>query len=140
MTLIAGPEGPLEVLVSGSGVPATVFAHGLASSIDETRPFGSGVRGSRVFLHFRGHGATLGPETPWTYAALQTELLSVVSRYDARRGLGVSLGAGVLLRAAWTDPAAFERLVLRAALDDRPAATRSGRPPDGGHGATRGGA
>lgn len=112
MTLIAGPEGPLEVLVSGSGVPATVFAHGLASSIDETRPFGSGVRGSRVFLHFRGHGATLGPETPWTYAALQTELLSVVSRYDARRGLGVSLGAGVLLRAAWNDPAAFERLVF----------------------------
>ena len=47
--------------MTGPGEPVTVFAHGLAGSIDETRPFGSGVRGSRVFLHFRGHGATSAP-------------------------------------------------------------------------------
>ena len=35
--LIEGPDGPLEVLVTGSGEPVTVFAHGLAGSIDETQ-------------------------------------------------------------------------------------------------------
>jgi pimeloyl-ACP methyl ester carboxylesterase len=89
-----------------------VFAHGLASSIDETRPFGSGVAGSRVFFHFRGHGATVGPDEPWTYPALEAELMSVVARYGASRALGVSLGAGALLRAAWTEPGAFDKLVF----------------------------
>jgi pimeloyl-ACP methyl ester carboxylesterase len=110
--LIDGPEGALEVLVTGRGDPVTVFAHGLASSVDETRPFGSGVRGSRVFFHFRGHGATFAPPTPWTYAGLQADLMSVVSRYDARRALGVSLGAGAVLGAAWAAPDVFERLVF----------------------------
>lgn len=112
MPLIDGPDGPIEVRVTGSGSPTTVFAHGLAASIDETRPFGSGVRGTRVFLHFRGHGATLGPETPWTYASVAAELMAVVRRFGATRGLGVSLGAGALLRAAYAAPETFERLVL----------------------------
>ncbi len=126
--LIDGPEGHVETLVTGHGEPVTVFAHGLASSIDETRPFGSGVEGSRVFFHFRGHGATIGPESPWTYPALQSELHAVVRRYDARRALGVSLGAGVVLAAAAAWPGTFDRLVLvLPSTIDRPrhdAATR----------------
>jgi pimeloyl-ACP methyl ester carboxylesterase len=110
--LVEGPEGPLEVLVTGRGEPVTAFAHGLASSIEETRPFGSGVLGTRVFLHFRGHGATAAPQTAFTYGALTSELMSVVSRYGASRALGVSLGAGVVLRAACAEPAVFDRLVL----------------------------
>jgi len=109
---VPGPDGPLEVLVSGSGEPATLFAHGLAGSITETRPFGSGVRGTRVFFHFRSHGTSVAAETPWTYAALEAELLSVRDAFDARRGLGVSLGAGALLRAATSQPSSFDRLVL----------------------------
>jgi hypothetical protein len=35
----------VEYLVTGGGEPVTVFAHGLAGSIPETRPFGSGVGG-----------------------------------------------------------------------------------------------
>jgi hypothetical protein len=59
--------GDVEVLVTGSGSPVTVFGHGLAGSIAETRPFGSGVRGTRAFLHFRGHGATPSREgEPWS--------------------------------------------------------------------------
>lgn len=121
MPFVDGPDGPVEIVVSGRGEPVTVFAHGLASSIDETRPFGSGVRGTRVFLHFRGHGATASPSTPWTYAALTAELLAVADSVGATRGLGISLGGGALLRAAWTDPGRFERLVLvLPAAIDRP--------------------
>jgi pimeloyl-ACP methyl ester carboxylesterase len=110
--LIDGPDGPLEVRVTGSGEPVTVFAHGLAGSIDETRPFGSGVRGSRVFLHFRGHGSSYAPATLWTYDSVKAELMAVVTAYAARRALGVSLGAGAILRAAYESPESFERLVL----------------------------
>jgi pimeloyl-ACP methyl ester carboxylesterase len=89
-----------------------VFAHGLASSIDETRPFGSGVSGTRVFFHFRGHGASGGSEAPWTYAAAAAELDAVRTAYDAHQALGVSLGAGALLRSAVDTPDAFRRLVV----------------------------
>ena len=112
MPLVDGPDGPLEVLVTGSGEPVTVFAHGLAGSIDETRPFGSGVHGSRVFLHFRGHGASYAPDTTWTYESVTNELMAVVSAYDARRALGLSLGAGAIMRAACESPGSFDRLVL----------------------------
>src|SRR4051812_23857635 len=112
MPLIAGPAGSLEVLVTGSGSPVTLFAHGLAGSIDETRPFGSGVAGTRVFMHFRGHGASAGSESPWTYDAAADDLRAVAMAFDARRALGVSLGAGALLRVATLAPEIFERLVL----------------------------
>lgn len=112
MPLIEGPEGPIETLVTGSGSPVTVFAHGLAGSMSETRPFGSGVRGTRVFFHFRGHGATIGSEAEWSYRAAAAELAAVASAQGARRGLGISLGAGALMVAAVSDPDAFERLVL----------------------------
>jgi pimeloyl-ACP methyl ester carboxylesterase len=110
--LVDGPDGPLEVLVTGTGQPVTAFAHGLASSIDETRPFGSGVRGTRVFLHFRGHGASYAPDSTWTYESVAAELTAVMTAYGARRALGVSLGAGAILRAACQAPASFDRLVL----------------------------
>lgn len=113
MPLIPGPDGyPVEVRVIGSGSPVTVFAHGLAESIDETRPFGSGVRGSKVFFHFRGHGATVGPESSWTYQGLADELGTVADRFDATRALGISLGAGALLRACWLEPERFDRVVF----------------------------
>ncbi len=121
MPLIPGPEGPIECLVTGSGAPVTVFAHGLAGSIDETRPFGSGVAGTRVFFHFRGHGASAESERPWTYAAAADDVRAVTTAYRARRGLGVSLGAGALLRVAAESPDAFDRLVFALpATIDRP--------------------
>ncbi|HET7661061.1 MAG TPA: alpha/beta hydrolase, partial [Oryzihumus sp.] len=57
-SLLDGPDGALEYLLTGSGGPTTVFGHGLAGSIETTRPFGSGVEGTRAFFHFRGHGAS----------------------------------------------------------------------------------
>jgi len=64
----------LETLATGSGDPVTLFLHGMASSIRDTRPFGSGVAGRRVFLHLPGHGRSAAPPLDdtgaWTYQAL----------------------------------------------------------------------
>jgi len=109
---IDGPAGPIEVLATGSGDPVTVFAHGLAGSIPETRPFGSGVPGTRWFFHFRGHGRSAAPEVPVTYHGLAGELREVLDHARARRVLGVSLGAGALLRVAAEEPDRLDRLVL----------------------------
>jgi pimeloyl-ACP methyl ester carboxylesterase len=65
-----------------------------------------------VFLHFRGHGASAGSESPWTYDAAADDVRAAAAAYDARRALGVSLGSGALLRVATATPEVFERLVL----------------------------
>ena len=118
-SLLEGPNGSLEFITTGSGLPATVFAHGLVGSIATTRPFGSGVRGSRTFLHFRGHGASAAPEAPWTYAALADELRAVADHVGATQALGVSMGAGALCSLLAATPLRFERLVfvMPAVLD-----------------------
>jgi pimeloyl-ACP methyl ester carboxylesterase len=112
LTEIAGPSGPLDVLISGSGAPITIFAHGFAGSIAETRPFGSGIDGTKVFFHFGGHGTSRAPDGPWSYELLAAELSCVRREYGARRGVGVSMGAGALLAATIAEPGSFERLVL----------------------------
>lgn len=119
MPLLPTPVGHLEYLRTGSGTPVTVFAHGLAGSIAETRPLSSGVAGTRAFLHLRGHGASSAPETDWTYPALAGELRAVADHVEATRALGVSLGAGALTALVARAPDRFQRLVLflPAALD-----------------------
>lgn len=118
-----GPAGPLEYLTLGSGVPSTVFAHGLAGSIGTTRPFGTGVRGRRTFFHFRGHGRSVTPQNDWTPAALAADLRTVADSVSATRCLGVSLGAAAMCALLADTPDRFERLVfvLPAALDPRSA-------------------
>ena len=119
--LFTTPSGTeIEYLCTGSGEPVTVFAHGLGSGIEETRPLGSAVPGSRVFFHFRGHGRSTAPAGTWSYADLATDLLAVADRFDASRALGASLGAGALCRLLADRPDRFERLVffLPAVLDE----------------------
>jgi pimeloyl-ACP methyl ester carboxylesterase len=118
-SMLEGPDGLLEFNTTGSGLPATVFAHGLAGSIETTRPFGSGVRGSRTFMHFRGHGGSAAPETPWTYAALADELSAVADHVGATQALGVSMGAGALCALLAHTPLRFEAVVfvMPAVLD-----------------------
>jgi pimeloyl-ACP methyl ester carboxylesterase len=109
----------LEVWVTGSGAPVTVFAHGLVGSVAETRPFGGGVRGTRVFFHFRGYGDSPPPPPHWSYDDLAVDLAEVADATGASRAVGVSLGAGAILRVVAELPTRFERLVLvlPAALD-----------------------
>ncbi|HET7325813.1 MAG TPA: alpha/beta hydrolase [Nocardioidaceae bacterium] len=121
MSLLAAADAQIEYVVTGAGDPVTLFAHGLAGSIPETRPFGSGVEGSKAFLHFRGHGGSSAPATAWTYAALAAEARTVADHVRATRAVGVSLGAGALLRLASEQPDRFDRLVLLLpAAIDRP--------------------
>jgi pimeloyl-ACP methyl ester carboxylesterase len=106
----------LETLVTGSGAPVTLFLHGMASSIRDTRPFGSGVAGSRLFVHLRGHGRSLAPAAEdaaaWTYDALVDDVVGVCDDEQVTQALGVSFGAAVLLAAVAREPDRFRRLVL----------------------------
>ncbi|SNC73645.1 Pimeloyl-ACP methyl ester carboxylesterase [Kytococcus aerolatus] len=107
-----GPDGPLEVFATGQGEPVTVYAHGLAGSITSTRPFATGVEGSSVFLHQRGHGRSLAPAEGWDYGELAADLRSVADRHGASRAVGLSMGAGALTRVLAETPDRFERVVL----------------------------
>ena len=119
--LVATPHGVrLERLVSGAGAPVTVFAHGLAAGIAETRPLGSGVAGRRAFFHFRGHGRSDAPPGPWTYGDLSRDLRAIADLSGATRALGASLGAGALCKLLTESPERFTHAVffLPAVLDE----------------------
>jgi pimeloyl-ACP methyl ester carboxylesterase len=100
----------LTAVVTGSGDPVTVAAHGLGASVAETRPLLSGVTGRRVFYAARGHHGDI-PE-PFTYRDLGDDLLAVADEHGASRALGVSMGAGALLSVLSRQPARFEKVVL----------------------------
>jgi 3-oxoadipate enol-lactonase len=112
-TLVGTPHGvELEVFTTGAPEPVTVFAHGLSQGIGETRPLGSGVHGRKVFMHFRGHGRSGAPPGPWTYLDFARDLRAVADLSGATRALGVSLGAGALVRLLADNPTRFERVVI----------------------------
>ncbi|MEV4659171.1 alpha/beta hydrolase [Micromonospora sp. NPDC049301] len=118
--LVTTPHGVrLERLVTGTGDPVTVFAHGLGNGIATTRPFGSGVTGRKVFFQFRGHGRSDAPAGPWSYLDLARDLRAIADLGGASRAFGASLGAGALCRLLAESPERFEKLVffLPAVLD-----------------------
>ncbi|MCW3812955.1 alpha/beta hydrolase [Micromonospora sp. DR5-3] len=118
--LVTTPHGVrLERLVTGTGDPVTVFAHGLGNGIAITRPFGSGVTGRKIFFQFRGHGRSDSPPGPWSYLDLARDLRAIADLGGATRAFGASLGAGALCRLLAESPERFEKLVffLPAVLD-----------------------
>lgn len=96
-----------------------MYAHGLLGSIDEARTLASGVQGTAAFLSFRGHGRTRVTDGRWDYAGLAAELSAVADHVGATQAVGMSLGAGALLRQLSVDPHRFTRVVLMlpAAID-----------------------
>lgn len=114
-TRVAG----VEVTVVGTGLPVTVFAHGLGGSSVETRPLAVRTAGTRVLLTFRCHGTSDTIDGGWTYDDLADDLLEVADAFGATRAVGLSLGAGALLRVLSRNPDRFERVafVLPATLD-----------------------
>jgi pimeloyl-ACP methyl ester carboxylesterase len=122
LTSVAQPSrvAGVDVTVVGSGLPVTVFAHGLGGSSVETRPLAVRTPGTRVLLTFRGHGSSDRIPGGWTYDDLADDVSEVADAFGATRAAGLSLGAGALLRLLSRDANRFERLafVLPAALDE----------------------
>jgi pimeloyl-ACP methyl ester carboxylesterase len=121
-TALLPPEGRVgEVAWTalGTGHPVTVFAHGLGGSAAETRPLASRVPGTRVLVDFRGHGASGPLPESWDYGLLAADLLAVADAVGAEAAVGLSLGAGALLRLLSQRPDRFARVafVLPAAID-----------------------
>jgi 3-oxoadipate enol-lactonase len=114
MPELEGPAGALHYVVTGVGDPSTVFVPGMAQSIADTRPFGSAVIGSRVFVDLRGHGGSAAPpdDDGWTYSGLANDVRAVADHVCATRAVGVSLGAAAIVRLLVYDPVRFERIVL----------------------------
>lgn len=108
----------IEYFTIGSGEPVTLFAHGLAGSIAETRPLAADVAGTRVFVHFRGHGGSAPIVGGWDYDMLSKDLLTVADHLGVTQAAGVSMGAGALMRLAVDNPKRYERIafIMPAAL------------------------
>lgn len=99
----------------GAGEPHTVFGHGFAGAIRDTRPFGTGVTGTKHFLHLPGHGGRPSPGHGWNYGQIAETLKQALTSTSATRALGVSMSAGGLLRLLSTaDPGArnLEKVAL----------------------------
>ncbi len=107
----------------GSGSPVTLVAHGLGATPGEARIPASGLPGTRVVVTLPSHGAA--PDAPagyWNYGRIAADLGTVPADF----AVGVSLGAGALVRLLATSPDRFQRvaLLLPAVLDQpRPAFT-----------------
>ncbi|GAA1998459.1 alpha/beta hydrolase [Catenulispora subtropica] len=105
-------SGVVEYTALGSPQPpTTLFLHGLAGSIQDTRPLASGLPGRKVFAHLPGHGRSTGPD-PLSYDVLAAAALAVADHEHATAAVGVSLGAATLLRILARDPGRFGRVVL----------------------------
>jgi pimeloyl-ACP methyl ester carboxylesterase len=117
--LLETPTSTVEYACYGTGLPVTIFAHGVSASMPETRPLASGVRGTRVFFHFRAHGDSECRDQRYDYPALASDLRAVADAVGATRALGVSMGAASLLHLLLEEPDRFERAVffLPAILD-----------------------
>lgn len=89
----------------GTGEPHTLFGHGFAGAIRDTRPFGTGITGTKHFLHLPGHGGRPSPGPGWNYALIAEALSTALRSTSASQALGVSMSAGGLLRLLSTaDP------------------------------------
>ncbi|SDF61786.1 hypothetical protein SAMN05216553_102354 [Lentzea fradiae] len=107
----------------GSGSPVTLVAHGLGATAGEARIPASGLPGTRVVVTLPSHGdAPDAPPGYWDYGRIAADLATV----PADQAVGVSLGAGALVRLLSTEPDRFTRvaLLLPAVLDQpRPSFT-----------------
>jgi len=100
----------------GSGSPVTLVAHGLGATPGEARIPASGLPGTRVVVTLPSHGSA--PDAPpgyWDYGRIAADLGTVPADF----AVGVSLGAGALVRLLATSPDRFQRvaLLLPAVLD-----------------------
>ncbi|PMB98218.1 alpha/beta fold hydrolase [Brevibacterium luteolum] len=109
----------------GDGTPVTLFGHGFSGAIRDTRPFATGVDGTRALVNLGGHGGRPSPGRPWTYQTIADQLADALERTRATRALGVSMSAGGLARLITSRHPAATKLekvafVLPASFDGFP--------------------
>lgn len=117
MTLIDGPDCRLNIAISGTGDPVTIFVHGITGSTDELEPLATATAGTRVLLDLRGHGGSESPPDDagcagYDHPAMRRDLEAAANHVGATRAVGLSLGAGALLNLLAEQPDRFERIVL----------------------------
>ncbi|PRZ29267.1 pimeloyl-ACP methyl ester carboxylesterase [Antricoccus suffuscus] len=100
----------IEYAEFGSGVPVTLFMHGLGGGIDDTRPLASGVPGTKVFMHARSHGGSSDAAAGVTYDDLAADAWQVAETVGATQIFGVSLGSATLLRMLAQQPMHFDAI------------------------------
>lgn len=113
-------DATLHVEVDGSGLPVTVFAHGLTNSCMELAAFTPFAPGTKVRFCFRGHGHSSTPDADrFTFADFARDVDAVAEAYGATNAVGTSLGAGAITHLVGDRPDRFDRIVflLPAALD-----------------------
>lgn len=113
------------VLTFGDGTPVTLFGHGFSGAIRDSRPFATGVDGTRALVNLGGHGGRPSPGRPWTYQTIADQLADALERTRATRALGVSMSAGGLARLITSRHPAAAKLekvafVLPASFDGFP--------------------
>lgn len=109
----------MTALVRGSGRPVTVFAHGYGATAADSRAFGSGVTGTRVFYTALAHDGVPAPD--FGYPALAGQLRAIADEHGAQGAFGASMGAGALCRLLSVTPDRFDQVVFfLPALLDRP--------------------
>lgn len=88
----------MSTLTTGTGSPVTVFAPGRGETIAGTRPFGSGVPGTKVFLQYESDPVH--------------DVRTVADDAGATQAFGASLGAAAVIGVLATTPDRFDRVVL----------------------------
>ncbi|MDX6253948.1 MAG: 3-oxoadipate enol-lactonase [Frankiales bacterium] len=101
-----GAPAGLHWLVNGSGSPVSLYLPGLGGAIPHLRPLAGGVPGTRVFCELAGLDA------PDDYTGLAAAIGRAADACGADRVLGVSLGAGAVLRVLAESPERFARVVI----------------------------
>ena len=99
--------------VLGTGDPVTIFAHGLAGTADDCRPWANAVTGTAVLLELRGHGRSGPvPDEGWSYDTFAADLEGVAEETGAHQAVAVSVAACALLSWLSREPERFDRVVL----------------------------
>jgi pimeloyl-ACP methyl ester carboxylesterase len=114
------PSSRVRVLERPGEGQAIVFVHGITSSARTWEPFldslPAGVRGVAYDMLGNGYTELRGPRRPLTYEDLTRQLLEVADELAVERfaGVGHSMGATPLLRAAWQQPDRVRSLLLES--------------------------
>ncbi len=113
LSLNQGLSGDLAVdfQITGSGAPVTCFVPGLGQTIADTRPFGSAVVGTKIFVNLLDRVEPTA-DSDTAHERLADDVAEMVDATATTRAVGVSLGASVVLTLAVRRRDLFERIVV----------------------------